>query len=148
MAQPLLFWPCIAIVRAMKPKFKRKDFPMSIAQVEETVKALDAKAVQEVLEATGNPQAATATYPITISIFEQFGRAFISWQLDPNCAIGAQDVVQLRENDKWINNWFVKTTSGEVDTGRTFGSNLNASYWSWSYGTASGWRQLVVTPNT
>jgi hypothetical protein len=110
------------------------------------VMELDANAVQTVLTAA-SPQAATATYAFTVSIFERFGRAFISWQLDPNCAIGAQDVMQLRENDKFVANWDVKATSGEVDTGRTYGSYLNASYWSWSYGTTAGWRQLVVTPN-
>ena len=119
---------------------------MSSAQAEETVKTLDANMVQAVLTA-GSPQAATVTYPITVYIFERFGRAVINWQLDPSYAIGAQDVVQLREDDKFIANWNVKTTSGEVDTGHTFGTYLNASYWSWSYGTTSGYRQLVVTPN-
>lgn len=120
---------------------------MSTAQVEETVKTLDAKTVQDVLESVA-PQASTATYAFTVSVFERFGRAFISWQLDPNWAIGAQDVVQLREDNQVIANWDVKASSGEVDTGRTFGSSLNASYWSWNYGAGAGWRQLVATPNT
>ena len=122
---------------------------MGIAKVEETVKTLDAKAVQAVLEPAGNPQATTATYPITISIFENFGRAFISWQLDPNYAIGNLDVVQLREGDKLIDNSpQIQTTSGQWDTGHDWGTGLNASYWSWNYGSADGYRKLAVTPNT
>jgi hypothetical protein len=122
---------------------------MSIAQAEETVKTLDSNAVQEVLEATGNPQTATATYPITISIYENFGRAVISWQLDPNYAIGNEDVLQLREGAKlWTNSPKIQATSGQWDTGHDWGSGLNASYWAWAYGVASGYRQLAVTPNT
>lgn len=122
---------------------------MSIAQIEETVKTLDANAVQAVLEPEGNPQTATATYPITISIYESFGRAVISWQLDPNYAIGNLDVVQLREGTQlWDNSPKIQTTSGQWDTGHDWGSGLNASYWSWNYGSEAGYRKLVVTPNT
>ena len=119
---------------------------MKTAQVEEVLKTLDASMVQ-VLESVA-PQAATATYALTVSLFEKYGRAFISWQLDPNWAIGPDDCVQLREGSAG-NNWKVTTTSGEVDTGHVWGSSLNASYWSKCYyGSSAGWRQLVVTPNT
>lgn len=112
------------------------------------INALDAAAVKHVTEAEGSNQTATRNYPITVSIFEQFGRAFIGWSLDPNYAIGDQDVVQLREGSTWNANFAVTGPSGHADTGHVFGSGLNASYWSWNYKGSPGWRQLVITPNT
>ncbi len=108
---------------------------------------LNATAVNETLSAQG-PVCNTASYPFTVCIFEQFGRAFISWALAPNYAIGTNDVVQLREGATWVNNWPVTGPNGTVDTGHVWGSGLNASYWSWNFHGVAGWRQLVVTPNT
>jgi hypothetical protein len=107
---------------------------------------LTAEAVKNALSSRP-PQSATRLYPFTITVSEKFGRAFISWQLDPNYAMGPGDVVQLREGERMIGNWRAMGLSGEVDTGRNWGSGLNASYWSRNY-LAGDWRQLVVTQNT
>lgn len=108
---------------------------------------LTAEAVKSALN-NPPPQEATRNYPFTIGIFEKFGRTFISWRLDPNYAIGYGSVVQLREGSRLVNNWRVTGTSGEVDTGRNWGTGLNASYWAQNFAGANDWRQLVVTPNT
>lgn len=115
---------------------------------QETVHATELNA-ETVKNALNNPppQEATRNYPFTVRLFERFGRAFISWQLDPDYAMGPDDVVQLREDDRMVSNWKTVALAGEVDTGRSWGSGLNASYWSICY-LSRRWRQLVVTPNT
>jgi len=113
----------------------------------EKVTELNAAAVKNALSAS--PQTATRDYPITVTIFERFGRAFIAWSLHPNYAIGPEDVIQLREGNTFKGNQRVSGTSGEWDTGHGSGSGLNASYWAWNYVTGSaGWREMVVTKNT
>ncbi|HET6842114.1 MAG TPA: hypothetical protein VFK06_10560 [Candidatus Angelobacter sp.] len=120
---------------------------MSTVAVESTsIQVLNAKTIKETLNQ--QPVSKTETYPITVTMYEQFGRAFIQWSLHPNYAIGAQDVVQLREGSTWVKNFDVTGTTGQVDTGHAWGSGLNASYWSWNYRGNVGWRQLVLTPNS
>jgi hypothetical protein len=108
---------------------------------------LNKATVQKVLDQP-QPVSATATYHFTVTLYEQFGRAFISWSVEPNYAIGQNDVVQLREGGAFYANWPVTGPSGAVDTGHVWGSGLNGSWWSWNYPGATGWRQLVVTPNS
>lgn len=113
---------------------------------DQTVKDLNEGVVNEVLE-SGEPRSAERSYSFKVSISERFGRAQISWSLDPNYAIGEKDCVQLREDNRWIKNWDVESPSGTVDTGRDWGTGLNASYWAWDY-SINDWRQLVHTANT
>jgi hypothetical protein len=113
---------------------------------EATIADLNAGSVEAAL-LQQQPVSATRTYPITVGLHELFGNAQLTWSLDPNYAIGDQDVVQLREGFKFIKNWPVTGHSGTVDTGHVWGSGLNASYWAWDYASKS-WKQLVVSPNT
>lgn len=119
-------------------------------QVQETQTAnagmLDAAAVKAVLDSPSS-RTATANYPITVTIYENLGKAFISWVLDPNYAIGQLDTVQIRGNGVFVANFPVTVHNGSVNTTQVWGTGWNASYWSMDY--PSGlWRQLVSTPNT
>lgn len=110
---------------------------------------LDAVAVEEILSQP-SPVTATVNFPLTITLFEQFGRAYISWSWDnPRYARGEKDLVQLREGNVFKGNF--PTTAGikgTVDTGHAWGSGLNAAYWAWNFSGGQGYKQLVETPNT
>jgi hypothetical protein len=109
---------------------------------------LSAQQISAVLDATApTNQSATKDYPITVTIFEQFGRAFIGWSLDPNYAIGQNDTVYLFEGTNYSKSFSVKVPAGNFDTGHGWGSGLNAQYWAFSYATSS-YKILVRTPNT
>ncbi len=93
------------------------------------------------------PVSKTVELEVTVTLTEKYGRAYICYRVDPNMPVGNQDCVQLREGNKWINNWPVKAHYAEIDTGHVWGSGLNASYWGWD-NTKEAWVRVVVTDST
>lgn len=96
---------------------------------------------------------ATAELTVTVTLFERYGRAFIAWSIDRKFPIGARpqdnfiDVVQLREGATFIANFHVNSHTGEVDTGRGWGSGLNAAYIGWD-SVEKNWVIVCKTPDT
>ena len=104
--------------------------------------AAAAKALGEV-----GPVSATRSYAFKLDLHELYGRAFISWSLDPTYAIGANDAVLLYEGDTYYALSAVKTPTSSFDTGHAWGKGLIARYWAYDYATSS-YKFLVVTPAT
>jgi hypothetical protein len=92
------------------------------------------------------------TVEFQIELKQNFGRAFISWKLSENYAIGPDDKVDLREGNSEVakGNWPINSHVGTVDTGHDWGSGLNSAYWAMNYKGAShdGWKKMAFTPNT
>ncbi len=111
---------------------------------------LDKDAVAKIVGASSQSQTATATYPITVTIYERFGYAWISWSLDPNYAIGENDCVlaiQVGTNPPVHSNYPVNVPVGAVQTTQLWGSGLCAGYFSHDFPT-NQWKRLVTTPST
>ena len=112
------------------------------------VTELNAETVKNVLSGTQR-RSATRLYPFTVEIYEKFGRVFIGWKVDLNYPIGHEDTVQLREGTTIKYNRKTTGHQGDFDTGHTWGSGMNASYWGLDDRASSNpWRQLVVTEDT
>src|SRR5262249_2561093 len=78
-----------------------------------------------------SPVGAKEDYSITITLYQKFGRAFISWRWSNpqghHYARGEKDLVQLTEGGKWVGNFPTAggSVSGEVDTLHGWGSKLS-----------------------
>jgi hypothetical protein len=95
------------------------------------------------------PSTGTKSYSFTVTLFEQFGRAFLSWALTPGYAIGDKDLVQLWEGSTWVSNWPVTALTGTQDTSHVWGSGLIGAYVAYNYEPAPGeYVRLVGTPPT